>query len=134
MKTSARFMRTLVFVAGLAGATMLGAASPASETKAADKLLDRWVEAMGGARQLQAQKTAEYQLRMIAGNGFSWTSTAQVFPGGYFRVVSELPNGQLVQAYDGKLAWQQHAALGAGLPDQVSVEQTRRESDLHAPL
>lgn len=124
-------IRATVLAVALLG--MFAANHAAAKPAEADRVLDRWVKAIGGQARLKAMRDSEYSLRYLFPNGMIMRITAQIQPGGLFRLTTHWPNGEHVIAYDGQVAWQQHAH-GRGLFPRAKAEEMRRTGDPQFPL
>lgn len=133
--------RVLLLLAAAAAASPPGlraeAAPGAEDNGFADATLDRWAWEQG----------KRSQLRLIKSVVIDATIETSVAPGqlvpfhseqgddGSFRRESTRPDGSLfIQGYDGKVAWQENAALGFGLIPPNDLADLLRWNDARAAL
>ncbi len=103
------------------------AANPTTE---ADAVLDRWTEAVGGAKRLKAIKQSDYRMRLTVGPGTVLDLQATVLADGAYRLVAQTPAGELTSAGDGRISWMYHASLGGRVESPKKAERLRRESGM----
>ncbi|MFI5336553.1 MAG: hypothetical protein ACHQ5A_07200, partial [Opitutales bacterium] len=106
------------------------------EARVIHSILDRWVDACGGAKTLRRRETVEYHLQVSvnpARPALEMTAVARA--GGPYRQTITLPGPlTLVEAYDGRTGWVQSDAVGFGLLSRAEAERTARENDPRLPL
>ena len=110
----------------LAGMTILAAGLPAfgadvpagaeaDPDKPAREVLNRWLGALGGARNIAQLKTADFRSQIDFGNGVVMEGEMRADINGGYRYDYETPRfGRLTQAFDGRQTWQQNKELGFG--------------------
>ncbi|MBX3737807.1 MAG: hypothetical protein KF715_14010 [Candidatus Didemnitutus sp.] len=99
------------------------AAKPAAD---ADAVLDRWVEASGGAKRLKAIQQSDYHLRLAFGPSVVLDATGTALASGPHRLVMQTPAGEVTSADDGRIAWVHHASLGGRVLEPDRAERDRR--------
>ncbi|MBI2512465.1 MAG: hypothetical protein HYV96_10815 [Opitutae bacterium] len=124
--------RALLF-AGALLAPMLATAKP-SPTDEADAVIDRWIDAAGGAKRLKAAKQSDFRMRLTVGPGTVLEMQGTSLANGAYRLVTQTPSGEVVNADDGRLAWMHHASLGGRIEDPAKAERMRRENLTAQPL
>lgn len=107
------------------------AANPTAE---ADAVLDRWIEAVGGAKRLKAIKQSDYRMRLTVGPGTVLDMQATVLADVAYRLVAQTPAGELTSAGDGRIAWMHHGSLGGRMEQPKKAERLRRESGMLVAL
>lgn len=107
---------------------------PPDERMALDALV-RWIERIGGEAELRDLRTAFIKSRIDFGNGGPPLELlVRGAPDGY-RIEYNLPAfGQLVQAYDGRVAWQYNERLGFGFQSMHEHQLNSIMTDFRAPL
>jgi len=123
-------------LAVFAALTLAGVAAetPAPGKSAAD-ILNRWLEALGGARKIAALKTVDYHCRLDFGAGLS-ALDVKIRADAYGRYIFhyELPRyGRLTQAFDGHQTWERNAELGFGTPSAQEHGDNLAAVDFRAP-
>jgi hypothetical protein len=123
----------------LAAAAVLPARAQTSgndeSDRAARRILQRWIEVIGGGEELRTLKSVVYRCKVstetMAPFDFCVRSTA----GGQYRCEYQIPGaGELIQAFDGAVAWQQNLALGFGLQSATEHQMNRIMADFRTPL
>lgn len=113
--------------------TVAWAEATPAENAEADRVLDRWVEAVGGAKKLKAIWRSEYKMQRASvqhgiTDGKITESQTVAFASGPFRTVFQLPNGEFEAADDGRNGWVYHAGLGGQVLDPRRAERERRDT------
>jgi hypothetical protein len=128
---------------GLAGVLISAwvLADAADEAKAetenpADAVLVRWVDALGGAREIQELKTADIHCDITFGAGTKSIDTyIQATSSGMYRYEYKLPKvGLLIQACNGRIAWQMNDLLGFGFQSAEEHAENLGGIDFRAPI
>lgn len=125
--------RRALFAVFVFSAALLGLNAAENENAAADRILDRWVEATGGKKKLKAIKCSESRIRYTQ-NNFSWEMQVTTLPDGRYRGVMQTPAGEVIVGNDGKYGWTQHAALGGKVQPADEVVRDQRESGPLEPI
>jgi hypothetical protein len=129
---------------GLTGLLLLGVAWAAGETgsklapeeEAARLVLNRWIEVIGGPYERLALKTADYVCEISFGDN---TPPIPVYlratADGLYRYDYKLPSyGLLIQASDGRSAWQQNDTLGFGPLSMTEHYANQAGTDFREPM
>lgn len=117
---------------------VLRADAPAADEtdRSARKVLQRWIDAIGGSAELQGLKSIVYECKI----GFLQDAapidlTVRATVDGQYRCEYQVPGaGELVQAFDGNVAWQQNLSLGFGLQQPGEHQANRLMADFRAAL
>lgn len=108
-------------------------AAAASDLPEASELLEKAVEAMGGAKAFEGIKSTETHMSMdIAAAGM--TMTMEMFSGedGRFLVRQSTPMGEVGMGSDGKIAWMNNPMTGGyELLDEEQTAQSREQAGMH---
>lgn len=115
-------------------ATAALAAKPPPETVAADKILQRWMKAIGGEKRLKRVQQAEYRGQVEFPNTPPIELTIRVASGVGVRSEMKLPNGVLVSGSDGRRGWREHPLLGGAVLATAEAQVMLRETDPRWPL
>jgi len=105
---------------------LLLSARAANPNVQADAVLDRWVEASGGAKRLKAVQQSDYRLRMTFGPAAVMEAQGTSLARGAYRLVMQTPAGEITTADDGRIGWVYHASLGGRVLDPAKAERDRR--------
>ncbi len=121
----------VVLISLMSGCATGSHPSAGADGRAATKILKRWVEVSGGAKEFKKLESVETQATIDFGplvpdiGMQSWSAS-----GGRFRVEIDTPAfGKLITAADGKTIWQQNEKLGFGLIDPKQQAEMMRDSD-----
>lgn len=120
--------RALIFVLAWLVPLFASGKTPPSPTAEADAVLDRWIDAVGGAKRLKAIKQSDYRLRVTVGPGTVLEMQGTSLASGAYRAVMQTPSGELTTADDGRVAWLHHASLGGRVFDAQKAERERRDT------
>ena len=130
----------LLGLAGCATETATGRRTEqdAAEARQVRTILDRWLEAEGGAQRIGRVGAVETRLVMEYGSGsmkMKLTRHKWKAADGRYRFETELPTGGVtVEAYDGRVAWRRNERLGFGLVSPPELERTLASEDLRWQL
>lgn len=102
----------------------------------ARKILQRWIEAIGGGAEIQGLKTIVYQCKIgFLENAPPIDLTVRATVDGQYRCEYQVPGaGELIQAFDGHVAWQQNLSLGFGLQQPGEHQANLLMADFRAAL
>jgi len=102
----------------------------------ARRILQRWIEVIGGGPEIHALKSVVYQCKVVYTQNIPPIDlTVRSTVGGQYRCEYQVPGvGELVQAFDGLVAWQQNLALGFGLQSPTEHQLNRLVADFRSPL
>ncbi len=143
MKTGAkRRLGASLFLAalalGLLGGCATGGLKPTSQESAqVQAVLERWIEALGGRGVLEQLRGMEVRatVELAAGGGANFEVHTWQTAGNFYRSELTFPNGlNLTEAYDGKIAWRKHNALGFGFVPPAELAATLRRDSIRAAL
>lgn len=125
----------LFWLAMSAVLTRLTATEPAKDPNApADAILTRWLQVIGGAERWEKLQTVDYQCR-VRQREAERVMRVRATATGRYRYDSTLGTfGELVQAYDGSLSWQNNATLGFGLIASPDHAVNVRGTNFRAPV
>jgi hypothetical protein len=105
------------------------------EERQAREVLVRWVNAIGGASEVQRLKTGYIQSTIDYGNGSPPIELlVRAAPGGYRMEYKTPAYGTVVQAFNGRTAWQHNEMLGFGFLSAQEHGLNVIMSDFRAPL
>src|SRR4051812_9846428 len=130
-----------LLVVGL-GAAMVPVPLPADAREVDDpdrparKILQRWIEVIGGGPEIQGLKSVVYQCKVgLVENAPPIDLSVRSTAGGQYRCEYQVPGaGELIQAFDGQVAWQQNLALGFGLQSPGEHQANRLMADFRAAI
>jgi hypothetical protein len=137
-----RLIRTAILVIGLCASTAVGQTAPAqgaqplAKVPAADEIIERFVEAIGGRKTLEtvnsrhAVGTFEIPAQGLKGTleSFAARPNKQI-------VRIDLPGvGQILGGFDGTVGWSINPAVGPTLMEGGHLEQARMQADFDHPL
>lgn len=131
-----RFSR-LGWLIALVAALPLRAETPAPDDsdRPARRILQRWIEAIGGGDEIHALKSVVYQCKVGAEGVPPFDLSVRSTVGGQYRCEYQIPDaGELIQAFDGAVAWQQNLTLGFGVQSSSEHQMNRMMADFRAPL
>ena len=102
----------------------------------ARKILQRWIEAIGGGPEIQGLKSVVYQCKIgFVENAPPIDLTVRSTAGGQYRCEYQVPGaGELIQAFDGNVAWQQNLSLGFGLQSPGEHQANRLMADFRTAI
>lgn len=105
------------------------------DERLAREVLVNWMEQIGGAEEVRDLRTAFIKATIDSGNGTPPLPLLIRGAPNAYRLEYELPVlGQLVQACDGTVAWQQNEKLGFGFPDAQQHYFNRTLTDFRVTL
>lgn len=105
------------------------------DERQAREVLIRWVNAIGGATEVQGLKTGYIQSKIDYGNGGPPVDLLVRAGRGFYRMEFKTPAfGTLVQAFDGMTAWQHNEQLGFGFLSAQEHQLNLIMTDFRAPL
>lgn len=99
-------------------------------------VIDKFVQAIGGAEAVKAQKARRIRGRLeMPGQGISGDLEIVTAPPNRFMMQLVIPAiGEVRQGYDGETGWLVHPALGPMVMEGRMLEQLRQQADMHSPL
>lgn len=125
---SSPLWRRLTLAVALLAPLLASGKAAASPTAEADAVIDRWIDGSGGAKRLKAIKQSDFRMRLTVGPGTVLEMQGTSLADGSYRLVTQTPSGELINADDGHIGWMHHAALGGRIEESRKAERMRREN------
>ena len=125
--------KTALFLAVL----LVAAPSLMAEDLTLDQILEKNIEARGGADAWESVKSAKIEGTMVMGGAMEMPVTMTFKRPNMIHFQMEMQGQKIVQAYDGTSGWQVMPMMGNPDPQKMSDEESknvRRQSDFEGPL
>lgn len=106
------------------------------EEQQARAILIRWLDVIGGATEVRDLRTLYFQCQVSYGSAVPPLALhVRAMANGLYRFEYAMPaHGQLVQAFDGRTAWQYNVELGFGFQSASEHQSNQFSCDFRAPI